>query len=356
MDRIFMWVMGICALIGALDRILGNRLKLGQKFEYAFELMGPTALSMVGLLCFVPLISRWIQNTLIAVCEPLSLDPSIFGGILAIDMGGYQLSIDLALEPCLGNFSGIVIASIVGCTICFTIPVGTGILNKDARLDFAHGILLGFASIPVALIIGGMLCGIKFQFIFSQSLPYLILILLIILGMWRLPLQTIRLFSLLGSFLKFLSTLGLALGAFEYMTSYPLLPELAPIEDAMSVVASIAIVMLGSLTFAELLQRLLKRPLERFGKIIHISNTSVTGLLIGMVSVLPAIALMNDMDKRGRILNGAFMVCVASTFAAHLSFVVSVDASQILPLLCSKLCGGFCGIAIALFALRNTES
>ena len=45
-----------------------------------------------------------------------------------------------------------------------------------------------------------------------------------------------------------------------------LIPDLAPIEDAMKTVSSIGVVMLGSLPAAELLRRALSKPLMRLGR------------------------------------------------------------------------------------------
>ena len=73
-----------------------------------------------------------------------------------------------------------------------------------------------------------------------------------------------------------------------------------------------------------------------------------------MVSVLPAIVLVRDMNRRGKIVNAAFMVCAASAFAAHLGFTAGVDPTMIVPLLATKLIGGALGAAIALAATRKT--
>ena len=62
MDRIIMWIMACGALIGGLDCILGNRFGLGKKFEDGFHLLGPTALSMAGILCLVPLLARLLKK------------------------------------------------------------------------------------------------------------------------------------------------------------------------------------------------------------------------------------------------------------------------------------------------------
>lgn len=348
-----MWIMACGALMGGIDRILGNRFGLGKKFEEGFHLLGPTALSMAGILCLVPLLTRLLGGPVSALCKPLGIDPAMLGGLLAVDMGGYQLARELAIDPRTGNFAGITVAAILGCTITFTIPIGMGMLKTDERTDFAKGILFGLIAIPAALIVGGILCGMSLSATLHQSLPVFILSALVLLGIWKKTAQMIRGFSIVAKGISILTTLGLMLGAFEYMTGTAILPGLAPIEEAMAVVASIGVVMLGSLPVTELLQRVLQKPLNWLGRKTGMNNTSVAGLLIGMVSVLPAIALIKDMDKRGRIVNAAFMVCAASALAAQLGFVAGVDASLLPVLLASKFTGGICGVLIALFATRK---
>ena len=348
-----MWIMACGALLGGADRIFGNRFGLGKKFEEGFHLLGPTALSMAGILCLVPLMSSFLGGPVSALCKPLGIDPAMLGGLLAVDMGGYQLARDLALDSRVGSFAGVAVAAILGCTITFTIPIGMGMLKPDERTDFARGILFGLIAIPAALLAGGFCCGMNLPYILRQSLPVFILSTLVLFGIWKKTALMIRGFSVVAKGISILTTLGLMLGAFEYMSGKTILPGLAPIEEAMSVVASIGVVMLGSLPVTGLLQRLLQKPLGWFGKKTGMNNASVAGLLIGMVSVLPAIALIRDMDRRGRIVNAAFMVCAASALAAQLGFVAGVDAGLLPVLLASKFTGGICGVAIALFATRK---
>ena len=49
-NEILMYVMAVGVLLGGADRLLGNRFGLGEKFEEGFRLMGPIALSMVGII------------------------------------------------------------------------------------------------------------------------------------------------------------------------------------------------------------------------------------------------------------------------------------------------------------------
>ena len=49
------------AMLGALDRILGNKFGLGKEFERGFNLLGPMALSMIGMIVIAPAIGVWLE-------------------------------------------------------------------------------------------------------------------------------------------------------------------------------------------------------------------------------------------------------------------------------------------------------
>ena len=117
MDKIMTWVMAICALIGGADQLAGNKFGLGRRFEDGFQLLGPTALSMAGLICITPLLSLGLEHTVVPLYRILHLDPGMLGGVLAIDMGGYQLCKELAQDPAIGRYGGIIVGATLGCTI-----------------------------------------------------------------------------------------------------------------------------------------------------------------------------------------------------------------------------------------------
>lgn len=95
MNQIIMWIMAVGAVLGGVDRIAGNRFGLGKRFEEGFTLLGPTALSMSGIICLTPLLSRFLRFALVPIWNFLGLDAGLLAGILAIDMGGYQLAGEL---------------------------------------------------------------------------------------------------------------------------------------------------------------------------------------------------------------------------------------------------------------------
>lgn len=356
MDQVIMWIMAAGALVGGLDRLFGNKFGLGKRFEQGFELLGATALSMVGIICLTPLISAGLEKAVVPLWNKIGLDPGMLGGLLAIDMGGYQLAVELAASVPIGTYAGIIVSAILGCTITFTVPVGMGMAQDEDKPLFARGILLGLGVMPVALIIGGLMCKVGFAQLIVQSLPVFLFSVLLMAGIYKFPSAMVKGFSVFAAIIRALTTIGLIAGAVKYMTGFALIPGIAPIEDAMAVVSSIGVVMLGSLTVAELLQRALKKPLEWVGRRTGMNSASITGLLMGIVSVTPALAMVRDMDKRGKVVNAAFLVCAASTLAAHMGFAFGVDASTVVPLLTAKVVGGLAGVLVALFFTRGMES
>ena len=51
-----MMIMMIFMLVGAIDKICGNKLGYGEKFEEGFNAMGPLAMSMAGVVAAMSLI------------------------------------------------------------------------------------------------------------------------------------------------------------------------------------------------------------------------------------------------------------------------------------------------------------
>lgn len=353
MEQAILWLLSAGALLGGFDLLFGNRFRLGEHFKEGFALLGPTALSMVGILCFAPLLSRALEGTAAPLFRRIGLDPALLGGVLAIDMGGYQTARSLARQAAMGEYAGILVASTLGCTVTFTIPMGTGMIPKESLNDFFRGVLIGLVLLPFALLLGGAVCGLPVSYLFVQSLPIFLLALLIGAGLRLFPRQTLRFFSCFAALLRWLSILGLTLGAAQYICGKTLLPGLAPAEDAMKIVAGIGLFMAGSLPAAELLRRALSRPLRKLGQTLGLCDDSLTALLVGFVSVTPALAAMKKMDARGRTVTAAFLVCAASTLASHLGFTLSVAPEMMLPLLLTKSAGGVFGAAAALALTRK---
>lgn len=353
MNQVITLCMAAGIILGGLDRIFGNRFGLGAKFEEGFQLLGPMALSMAGITCLAPLLADFAEIALSPALSAIGIDPGICGGLLAIDTGGYPLAMALAADPQIGRYAGIVIAATFGCTIVFVIPVGMGYLPQDAKAHFAKGLLIGLATLPAGLIPGGLLCGLTLMQTLYQSLPIFAISLLLLWGLMKRPEIMIRGFIRFSRVIQAVTTLGLMIAAFQSLTGWVLLPGIAPLEDAMAVVSSIGIVMLGCMPLSLLLQKLLLKPIQLIGRKTGMTAESTTGILLGMIIAMPALAMLKDMDKRGQILNGAFLVCSASAFSAHLRFTLGVEADLVSALLAAKMLGAFAAAALGLYITRK---
>lgn len=155
--EILIAVMAAFALLGALDRILGNKFGLGQEFENGILAMGSLGLSMIGIIALSPVLAAVLKPVVVPVFAFLGADPAMFAGtILASDMGGGSLAQELTTDPRAAGLGGVITGSMLGATIVFTIPVALGILSEEDRPFLAKGILCGIVTIPVGVLTAGL--------------------------------------------------------------------------------------------------------------------------------------------------------------------------------------------------------
>lgn len=341
-----MIVIAAGAVLGGADRLCGNRLGYGDKFEEAFRLLGPMALSMAGMICLAPVLAGVLGRVIVPFYRGLGVDPAMFGGVLAIDMGGYQLAKELAADGMMGSYAGIVVSALFGCTLVFTIPVGMGMIPKEDRRFFARGIMLGVSAMPAGLFAGGILSGLSISECLHQNLPVFAAVLLLVPGLWKMPDKMVKGFCMLADGIQVLITAGLVLAAVEYLTGWNPLPGMAPIEEAMEVVASIGVVMLGSLPAAEFLRRVLEKPFAYLGRKMGMCPQCLTGMLIGLVSPMPVFSMYRDMDAKGKTAAGAFLVSGTSLLAAHMGFVLAAEPEMLPALTGGKICGAVAAVLL----------
>lgn len=353
MVQIIMTVMACCAVLGGIDRIIGNKLGLGKAFEEGFQILGPIALSMTGIICFAPVLSSVLGTVVRPFYRLIGQDPGMFGSILSIDMGGYQMAMGLADDKAIGSFAGIIAASMLGCTLCFTIPVGMGMFKPEVRRSFSRGILYGFISIPVALFFGALICGFSVGTALWLDLPVLLLSALIMFLLFKFPAGTMKAFSGFALFLKWLTTAGLAIAAFQYLSGIVILKDLTPVEESMAIISSIGVTMLGSLPFAKILEWALKKPMSLLGKSIGIGSEGIMGMLLFYINATPGLTAVPQMTPRAQTVVAAFAVCTGSCLTAHFAFTMDVEPALALPLLVTKLLGGIVGAVFALWMTRK---
>lgn len=356
MDQIIIYIVVLFFIIGAVDKILGNRLGYGERFTAGLMTMGSLALAMVGIISLAPVIAELLLPIITPIYGLVGADPATFANtILAIDMGGYALAETMALTPEAGLFAWVFLGTTIGPTIVFSIPVALGIIKKEDRNYFAQGILIGLITIPLGTLVGGLLAGFSLEMILRNLFPTIIISLLIGIGLWKRPAIMIRGFTIFGKFVEIAAIVGLVAIVIETLTGFVVIPNLAPIEEGIQIVGTIAIFIAGAFPMVLFISKALKRPLEKLGSYLGINDTATAGLLASLAHIIPMLALVKDMDPRGKVINVAFSVSAAFVFGSHLGFVAGITPETVFPMIVSKLLGGITAVILALFFLRKQD-
>lgn len=343
-------VMLAFSLLGALDRILGNRFGLGKEFERGLMLLGTMALSMIGMLVLSPVLAQLLQPCLQAMARVLPIDPSIIpASLFANDMGGAPLSVEVAGNAQVGAFNGLVVSTMMGCTISFTIPFALGMVEKEQKRGVLIGLLCGIVTIPAGCFVAGLVARVPIVLLLLDMIPLAILSALIAFGLLKAPTVCVKIFSVLGFLIKALITVGLAIGIFTFLTGIEILPGADRFENAALVVLNAAAVMTGAFPLLFVLSKLLQKPLQAMGKKLKINQVAATGLFSTLASSMITFPLIKDMDSKGVVINAAFAVSAAFTFAGHLAYTLAFNASYLLSMIVGKLIAGILAVVVAIF-------
>lgn len=350
-------IIAVFVVIAAFDKAFGNHLKLGSELEKGLDSFGPLALSMVGMISLAPLLAKILSPVVVPAFAVLGADPAMFAGtLLANDMGGYPLAIEMAESEDAGLLAGTVVAALLGDTIVFTVPVGLGIIAEKNREAFARGILVGVTVTPVGVITGGLAAGFDPRMIFSNLLPVIIVALAIALGLILAPKGLTKGFLLFGKGLVSVITITLGIGAFEYLTGYQIMPigwELVPITEGLEIVATICVFLMGAFPFMYFLTKVGKKPLGTIGRALGIGETSASGFLITLANPIPTFQMMEDMNSRGVFLNTAWAVSSLAAFGDHLGFTAGVAPQMIFPMIVGKMSAAVTALIAAVIVARK---
>ena len=356
MYEILIWGMAIFAVLGALDRIFGNRLGLGAHFEEGIMAMGALALAMVGIITLAPVLASLLQPVIGPVYRFLGADPAMFAGtILANDMGGGALAYELTDDPQAAVLGGVITGSMLGATVVFIIPVAMGILKEEDRPALAKGVLAGVVTIPVGVLVGGLVAGFNILMVLRNLIPIVLIALLIALGLWKAERAMIKGFGWFGKGVIALITVGLAAAIVEELIGFTVIPGMAPISEGFQTVGAIAIVLAGAFPLVFVLTKVLRKPLSRLGKLLGINESAAAGLIASLANAIATFGLVKDMDKRGKVVNIAFSVSAAFVFGDHLGFTAGFAPEYLPAVIAAKLTGGVAAAAVALLLTRSAS-
>lgn len=352
--EIIIWIMAAFAVIGGIDRIIGNRLGLGKHFEEGILAMGSLALAMVGVISLAPMLAAVLKPVVVPLYSLLGADAAMFAGtLLASDMGGGTLAMEMTTDPQAALLGGVLTGSMMGATIVFTIPIALGILQPEDRPALAKGVLCGIVTIPIGVFVGGLVAGFPIGMVIKNLTPIVLIGILISVGLWKAEKAMITGFTIFGKFITGMITLGLIAAIVESLTGFTLIPGMAPITEGFETVGAIAIVLAGAFPLVFSITKLLEKPLMKLGALLGINDTAAAGLIASLANSIATFGMVKDMDARGKIVNIAFAVSAAFVLGDHMGYTAGFAPEMLPSVIIGKLVGGISAVAVALWLTRK---
>ena len=346
------------SVLGALDRIIGNRFGLGKQFEKGFMLLGNMALSMMGMIIISPYIAQLLQPVFGAVYNVFHIDPSIIpASLFANDMGDASLAAQTAVNNKVGMFNALVVSSMMGCTISFTIPYALNAVDEQHHKQVLFGFLCGIVTIPIGCFAAGLIARLPVLTLLLNLLPLILFSAALAAGLVFCPNVCVKIFSVLGTVIKIIITIGLSLGVIKFLTGIEIIAGLESYENAGLICLNAAAVMTGAFPFLHIISKLVSKPMSKLGEKWGINETSALGFVSSVATSMTTFEMMNKMDKRGIVLNSAFAVSAAFTFAGHLAFTMAFEGgtAYILPMIAGKLIAGVLAVVLAFILYKDKK-
>jgi ethanolamine transporter len=259
-------------------------------------------------------------------------------------------------------YSSVILGTMLGCTLVFNVPVGLSIIDSKHHIFYAYGTLLGLASIPFGCIAGGAAMALTphhlpMILILKNLIPVVIITITVSVCLFFFPFATLHGFLHFSKAIMFLMTFGAVLAIFQYLTHirFPLWSTMVDDDgenlllSVLSTIGQIAMVLTGTLPLIHVLTRLLKSGLARAGAKFGMTGVDVSGMIAAMATALPMYSMYGEMSPKGMIMNAAFGVGASWALGDHLSYLGSVQADMVVPMVIGKLTAGVLGILLCLW-------
>lgn len=353
MNNIVLYIMVLFSIIGGIDKLLNNRYGLGERFEEGFKSMGGLAMTMIGIISLSPVISQLVMPILSPISKLTGADPSVFiSSILATDMGGYATSVEIANTQQIAQYTGLILASMMGSTLSFTVPIAINLISKEDLPFFTKGMLAGIITIPIGMVVGGIAMNIPIKDIWVNLIPVIILSILIGIGLFKFQEQTMKIFNILGKGIIIISFLGLLMSILDIILGIKIIPNMASFEEGIVIVGKIAIILSGAYPLFYVIYEKSYKKLNKMSQKIGINQFALLGILSSFANNVPMLAIYDKMDNRGKVINAAFSVSGAFIFGGQLGYVSSISQEIVTPFILAKLSAGLSGIFLASLLMK----
>jgi ethanolamine transporter len=348
---VMLWIVAFGVVIGGIDYIIGCRFGAGKNFYEGFMLMGKTALGIIGIICLAPVFGEVLGGILAPLYGLIGADPAMFGSILAIDMGGYSLSVSMAEDATLGVYGGIVMASLLGPTLVYFLPLGFQLTEKEDHRLFAKGNVIGLIVMPFGCLAGGLAMGLSLGVIIINSIPVILMSALLVCGMLFFRKGIITACLWYARLISAIGVIGIMLAFIRFLTGLTILESMADVSEGFLIVGYISVSVIGFLSLTGLLLHFAGKSLDKVGRAVGLDGIGISALVLTTASATPIFAMIKDMKPRSKVVVTAFIVY--GSFAGHVGFTAGVAPDMIPALVTGKFAAAVAALALALLLTRN---
>lgn len=349
-NEIVMLVVASFFFLGCIDKCFGNRFIVGAALEEGFNFMGPVALGIIGMICLSPVLANLLKSVIVPFYQMLGADAAMFSPtFLSADSGGYAIAEQLSSDEELINFAGLIVGTLVGPIISFNIPVAIGMIRKEDIKYFAVGILGALIAAPFGCLAGGLAYGLSFGKVVKNLVPIFIFVVIMALALYFAADVMIKIFSGFAKLISCIIIIGLALAAFANLTGIVLLDGMEDIGTGFATTGVVTLIIAGSFPLTRIIEKIFEKPLHRIGQKTGLNDITISNLIISLVTALPAFALYEKMNPKGKIVIAAFAGSVAYIIGPHLGYVSAMNKNMIFPMFVSKCLAGIIAITVSVF-------
>lgn len=317
------------ALLGVVDKAAGGRLGLAAGFDRGVQQMGSLCVSMTGFYCAATALCSLVMDSGAVQTGEGWFDPSLpVCMALAVDMGGWNAAAQMASSPQLAAFTGLLVASTVGCLVSFSLPVAVGFLDKEEIPGFMQGVLWGVLALPFGLGAGGLVLGLDPWTLLRNLAPVAGLCAVLAVMLFLAPGVTGRIFSAFGAFVH-----GLGILLFGLVVVSVFFEGLLPLDsglpaEAVMTVFRITVIVCGANICSDLALARCGGFLDRCARRLGVAPVAVVGLAASAISSISMLPSYRAMDDRGKAANAAFCAAGAYVIGGQLAFVSSVAGNR----------------------------
>ncbi|PTL39019.1 ethanolamine utilization protein EutH [Alkalicoccus saliphilus] len=353
-NNLIIWLLLAFLILGAADKIAGNKKGYGEAFDEGFRTMGPLAFVMTGMISIAPLLAEFLRPVLVPVFTFLGADPGIFPGmLLAVDMGGYPLALELASSEEAALFSGIILATMLGPTFVFTVPVALGLIHKEQYSIFAQGIMYGLIPVPAGAFIAGLAAGMPPLFLLQQLVPVVLFVIIILIGLKWASTVMVQLFLIAGKGIMAFIAIIISIVAVQELTDTVIVEGLTPFSESMEIIGLIVLALAGAFPFVHFLRETVIPSCRKLIDKSPLPADAWVGLFTQLAHSIPMYKQLHTLDERSRLINIAFSVSGAFLVGGHLGFTAAVEPEMTAAMMSGKASAGIMAVMLVYWRYRS---